>query len=1609
MAGLRLRGTGLADRLVGGDEGDAFTGQGGADTLLGGGGNDSFIFTNSAAFLAPGRVMDGGDGVDLLRFLTAVTLTDSAFAGIQAMEAIRLEGAGTTSLTLGAHAASAFAGGLRITATASLGALIVEGGALGAATPLRVTGTAGADRLVGGAANDLLSGGEGGADTLHGGAGDDRFQLAGAAALRAATLDGGSGTDRLGLATAVTLQDEDFAQVTGMEALVLRGAGLSSLALGATASLAFADGLRVSAGTGAVLAVDGGALDPAVRLVLVGGTGADTLTGGRGHDSLAGGAGDDWLTGGGGADTLSGGEGDDLLRITLDAGRDVLRGGAGADVLVLDLAREDYTRAEVKAELLRLHAFLGAVAPGSEAGRFRSTPLQLDMAGVETVVIGRDGGLMLSLAQATLPFAVRPESYQLSQGTVLRVNAAQGVLANDLGLALGVTAGVVTTERGGSVTLRADGSFDYQPAGSITGVDRFTYAVTDLRGDTGTATASITVLPNNPPVFTGPTSLTLAEGGGFVSRVVGFVTVSDADPGGLMSAGGFAGMEGGGSVFSWSAVDGELTARNLDFESRSSWTLTFRASDGRATTEHVLTVTVTDVNEAPVVNGPRRIEVAEGSVEAPALAPIDATDPDAGAVLSYELLNGPAGFTVNPTTGAIGFSGIFDFETVPVHSLELRVSDGSLSTTALVVVEVLDVDEAPFLTPGSPTSFTLAEDSAAGTLVGRLQAMDPDTGQTVSFQLAASGLPFAMDATTGEIRVAGPLDYETTPDYRLPVILLGGTSLARPEIRIALTDANDAPVLTGPDVMEILEGSYTDQVLGRIVASDPDGDVLQGFSLLNPPTGFRLDAATGEIRFTGELDFERLSSITLDVQAGDGGLTATRPVTIQVVDANEPPALAIGSPTSFSVAENSAIGAVVGRIQATDPDAGQRVTFSLLTSNDRFTVDMMTGDIRVAGLLDYETTTFRDLDVALLSNGQSAVTRIRVNVTDVNEAPVIGGGQVFGIAEGNYGTTPLGRVTAGDPDGDTGLVFSLVDPPSTFAIDPATGVLLLNGRLDFEAGALVTLTVQVSDGRLTSTQDVTVAVTDRPEPPVFLPTSPTALSIGEHTPIGTVVGRILAADQDAGSVLRFDYLAIPEPFQIDPLTGIIRVDGPLDFETQNSFSLAIEASSGGDVITSNLRISLLDEPEPLSGPRSISLDENTVATGAVADFGAEGTGLDQVALRFSLTGADGYFRVDAVTGEVFQIAPLDHETRPFVDMQIVASDGASSLSQPFTVAARNLYDPTIIIGLPSVVTVREDFVPGNGLGNPGLFSFRLEPPNANQVPGFTFQVGGLPTSLLSTISLFNSREVVRTDADGREYVAFNYRIQTSIPLDFETYPSFTVTFRELGGLFDTSLRTVVIQVADVNEAPVLQAAGMGFGSIDEGFYYASEQFDAFTATDPDANTTLTYSLMDDLGLFSINPTTGRITFTGIVDYETTPSLLLTVRVSDGSLTDQRDFRIDVVNRNEAPYFAAPASVTVGENIPPGTVIANVRALDPDGTAETEITSASMSGGGGRFLWDRVTGDVTMTGRLDYETNAQHILTFEAQDAALTTTTTLVVNVQDAVEGPILPPIDPFFG
>ena len=214
---------------------------------------------------------------------------------------------------------------------------------------------------------------------------------------------------------------------------------------------------------------------------------------------------------------------------------------------------------------------------------------------------------------------------------------------------------------------------------------------------------------------------------------------------------------------------------------------------------------------------------------------------------------------------------------------------------------------------------------------------------------------------------------------------------------------------------------------------------------------------------------------------------------------------------SFTVEENVSDDFVIGTLTATDENQDP-LKFSLKTDDANLFEITEDGEISLlAGkTLDFETKSSYTIIVQVSDGKDKADAQVTISVTDIDEntAPVIGT-QEFTVAEDITDTTEIGAVVATDAEGTT-LNYSITTNDNELFVITNDGKLsLASGKtLDYETKTTHTITVSVSDGSLTASNDVTIKVTDVTEntaPVIAGQTFNVNSSISDTHIIGTVV------------------------------------------------------------------------------------------------------------------------------------------------------------------------------------------------------------------------------------------------------------------------------------------------------------------------------------------------------------------------------------------------------------------------------------------------------------------------------------------------------------------------
>ncbi|MCP4536174.1 MAG: tandem-95 repeat protein, partial [Chloroflexi bacterium] len=290
-------------------------------------------------------------------------------------------------------------------------------------------------------------------------------------------------------------------------------------------------------------------------------------------------------------------------------------------------------------------------------------------------------------------------------------------------------------------------------------------------------------------------------------------------------------------VFSWTTTEAD---------GGDVYPIIIYVSDGVITVSQSIAITVTEVNDAPLLAHIDNVTASERSrVSFTAVA----TDADVPLQqLTYSLGNAPVSATIG------SYSGDFAWMTSRgdgpgVYSATVRVSDGLLTTTQAIAISVTDQNDAPVITP-SPAQYVIQTLEITLTV----EAVD-DPDQFLVFSLA--------DAPSGaSINHEGNFSWPTTRDdalgvYTMMVLasdyMLTGTQM----LTITIIPGNVAPQANPDNYSTLFETPLHVSAEGGVLSNDTDADGGTLYAVLDttPPSGTLTLFADGALVYTPTAGF----------------------------------------------------------------------------------------------------------------------------------------------------------------------------------------------------------------------------------------------------------------------------------------------------------------------------------------------------------------------------------------------------------------------------------------------------------------------------------------------------------------------------------------------------------------------------------------------------------------------------------------------------------------------------------------------------------------------------------------------------------------------------------
>jgi len=570
------------------------------------------------------------------------------------------------------------------------------------------------------------------------------------------------------------------------------------------------------------------------------------------------------------------------------------------------------------------------------------------------------------------------------------------------------------------------------------------------------------------------------------------------------------------------------------------------------------------------------------------------------------------------------------------------ITQGEKTSSADVTLTIEAVNDAPTIDIAS--TIQVAENQTAVTTVSVSDVDEDELTLTLggtdadSFNLSDENVLTFKEAP----------DYETKSSYSITLSLTDGTETVTKEVTIAVTNINDvAPEFTSEATFSAAENQTA---IGTVTATDAEEDDVT-FTVSGSELAI---TSAGVLTFVEAPDYETKTSYTATVTASDGTNSTTQDITVNVTNVNDV-APEFTSEATFSAAENQT---AIGTVTATDAE-GDDVTFTV--SGTELTITSA-GVLTFVEAPDYETKATYTATVTASDGTNTTTQNITVNVTNVNDNnPSFTSSATFSAAENQ---TAIGTVTATDADGDA-VTFSVSG--DELAITSA-GVLTFVEAPDYETKATYTATVTASDGTNSTTQDITVNVTNvNDNNPSF--TSSATFSAAENQ---TAIGTVTATDADGDAVtfiISGDELAITS-------AGVLTFVEAPDYETKATFTATVTATDGANISQQNITVNVTnvnDVAPVFTSSATFSAAENQTAIGTVTATDAEGD-----AVTFSVSGSE--LAITSAGVLTFVSAP-DYETKATYTATVTASDGVNSNTQNITVNITNDEDDDPIGGI----------------------------------------------------------------------------------------------------------------------------------------------------------------------------------------------------------------------------------------------------------------------------------------------------------------------------------------
>ncbi|MBL7856238.1 MAG: tandem-95 repeat protein [Cyclobacteriaceae bacterium] len=679
------------------------------------------------------------------------------------------------------------------------------------------------------------------------------------------------------------------------------------------------------------------------------------------------------------------------------------------------------------------------------------------------------------------------------------------------------------------------------------------------------------------------------------------------------------------------------------------------------------------------------------------------------------------------------------------------------------------------------------------------------------------------------------------------------------DLVITVNPVNDAPVITGqtPNPINATEDTNFSIALANLIIVDPDNSVFTLEILAGTNYTFSGTTVTPASDYSG--------SLTVNVRVSDGAVNSnTFGVAAQVAAVNDPPVITGQTPNPINATEDTNFAIAVTNLTVSDPDNSVFTLEILAGTNYTFSGTTVTPASDYSGPL---TVNVRVSDGAVNSN----IFGVAVQVAAVNDMPTITGqtpNPINATEDTNFAIAVTNLIIS-DPDNSVFTLEILAGTNYTFSGTTVTPAANYSGSL--------TVNVRVSDGVANSnTFGVAVQVAAVNDSPVITGQTPNPINAIEDTNFTITTSNLVISDPD-NSVFTLTILAGANyTFSGTTITPAANYSGPLTVNVSVSDGTANSNTFGVAV-----QVAAVNDSPTITGqtPNPINATEDT---------------------NFTITTSN--LVISDPDNSVFTLTILAGANYTFSGTTITP---ASNYSGPLTVNVKV----------------------SDGTTDSPTFGVAVQVAAVNDAPSITGQTPNPIIATEDTPFVIGVSNLIIADPDNSVFTltvlaGTNYTFSGStITPSLNFNGSLTVNVRVSDGTANSATFGLAVQVAAVNDAPVITAQTPNPINATEDTPFTLSVSN-LSITDPD-NSSFTLTILPGTNYtFSGTTITPNLNYFG--------ALTVNVQVSDGQ-TNSNTFgvNVQVAAVNDAPVITGQDPLSTGDGQPITLKFNDLNVFDPD--------------------------------------------------------------------------------